>query len=109
MSSRIQGLVALAVTWLSGCVGPSVDVASLRRAFETAKPGDTLVIPQGEYDVDGAVPIPLKSDLTVIAYGANFRLPERMGDKARAVVFQGENIRNLTWKGGHFVGHVFDQ
>ena len=109
MSSRIQGLVALAVTWLSGCVGPSVDVASLRRAFETAKPGDTLVIPPGDYAVDGAVPIPLKSDLTVIAYGANFRLPERMGDKARAVVFQGENIRNLTWKGGHFVGHVFDQ
>ena len=59
MSSRIQGLVALAVTWLSGCVGPSVDVASLRRAFETAKPGDTLVIPPGDYAVDGAVPIPL--------------------------------------------------
>jgi hypothetical protein len=59
--------------------------------------------------VDGAVPITLKSGLTVIAYGANFRLPEHMGDKARAVVFQGENIRNLTWKGGHFVGYVFDQ
>ena len=109
MSSRTLGLLTLAVAWLSGCVSPTGDVSSLRRAFETAKPGDTLVIPPGEYDVDGAVPIPLKSDLTVIAYGANFRLPERMGDKARAVVFQGENIRNLTWKGGHFVGHVFDQ
>ena len=101
--------LAIFASLLAGCVGPSVDVASLRRAFETAKPGDTLVIPPGEYAVDGAVPIPLKSDLTVIATGATFRLPERMGDKARAVVFQGENIRNLTWRGGHFVGHVFDQ
>lgn len=96
ISSRKLGLLVLALTWLSGCVSPTGDVSSLRRSFETAKPGDTLVIPPREYDVDGAVPIPLKSDLTVIAYGANFRLPERMGDKARAVVFQGENVRNLT-------------
>lgn len=106
---RVFIALAASLSLLSGCVDPSVEVADLRRAFETAKPGDTLVIPPGEYAVDGALPIPLKSDLTVIAYGANFRLPERMGDKARAVVFQGENIRNLTWKGGHFVGHVFDQ
>ncbi len=101
-------LITATLFFLTGCVGPSVDVASLRRSFETAKPGDTLVIPPGDYAVDGTVPIPLRSDLTVIAYGATFRLPERMGDKARAVVFQGENIRNLTWKGGRFVGHVFD-
>ena len=106
---RLFIALAASLSLLSGCVGPSVDVASLRRAFETAKPGDTLVIPPGEYAVDGAVPIPLKSDLTVIATGATFRLPDQMGDKARAVVFQGENISNLTWKGGHFVGHVFDQ
>ncbi|MEY5006674.1 MAG: hypothetical protein RI969_1762, partial [Verrucomicrobiota bacterium] len=106
---RVFIALAASLSLLSGCVGPTGDIASLRRAFETAKPGDTLVIPQGDYAVDGAVPIPLKSDLTVIAEGVNFRLPERMGDKARAVVFQGENIRNLTWKGGRFVGHVFDQ
>lgn len=108
MATRILGLLLLLGSMLSGCVSPSVDVTSLRRSFETAKPGDTLVIPPGDYAVDGTVPILLKSDLTVIAYGATFRLPERMGDKARAVVFQGENIRNLTWKGGRFVGHVFD-
>jgi len=108
MANRILGLLLLLGSLLSGCVSPSVDVASLRRSFETAKPGDTLVIPPGDYAVDGTVPIPLRSDLTVIAYGATFRLPARMGDKARAVVFQGENIRNLTWKGGRFVGHVFD-
>jgi hypothetical protein len=106
---RFFALFAPLAIWLSGCVSPSGDIAALRRTFETAKPGDTLVIPPGEYAVDGAVPIPLKSDLTVIANGATFRLPDQMGDKARAVIFQGENIRNLTWRGGRFVGHVFDQ
>jgi hypothetical protein len=98
------------VLWLTGCVvGRAGDVAALRHAFATAKPGATLVIPPGDYALDGKVPIPLKSDLTVIADGATFLLPERMGDKARAVIFQGENVRNLTWRGGRFVGHVFDQ
>jgi hypothetical protein len=106
---RLFALSLTWVLWLTGCVNPTGDVASLRRAFETAKPGDTLVIPPGDYAMDGKLPIPLKSDLTVIAEGATFRLPERMGDKARAVVFQGEDIRNLTWRGGRFVGHVFDQ
>jgi hypothetical protein len=102
-------LLTLLCALLIGCVGLANNETSLRRAFETAKPGDTLVIPPGDYAVDGKVPIPLKSDLTVIAEGATFRLPEHMGDKARAVVFQGEDIRNLTWRGGRFVGHVFDQ
>lgn len=102
-------LLTLIGAVITGCVGPGNDDSSLRRAFEAAKPGDTLVIPPGDYAVDGKVPIPLKSDLTVIAEGATFRLPEHMGDKARAVVFQGEDIRNLTWRGGRFVGHVFDQ
>ncbi len=31
-----------------------------------------------------------------------------MGDKARAVVFQGENVMNLRWRGGRFTGRVFD-
>ena len=101
----IANLAAL----LSECVSPAGDVASLRHAFEAAKPGDTLVIPPGDYALDGKVPIPIKSDLTVIAEEATFRLPEQMGDQARAVLFQGEDIRNLTWRGGRFVGHVFDQ
>jgi hypothetical protein len=102
-------LMTSALAYLTGCLIRTDEVSSLRRAFESAKPGDTLVIPPGDYALDGKVPIPLKSDLTVIADGVTFRLPEHMGNKARAVVFQGENIRNLTWRGGHFVGHVFDQ
>lgn len=94
---------------LTACGSPKQDVAPLRSAFETAKAGDTIVIPPGEYHLDGAVPIPLMSDLTIIAEEVTFRLPERMGDKARAVLFQGQDVRNLTWRGGRFVGHVFDQ
>jgi hypothetical protein len=109
MKAHLLACLALLGTLLIGCVGLGNDDTSLRRAFETAKPGDTLVISPGDYALDGKVPIPLKSDLTVIAEGATFRLPEHMGDKAHAVVFQGEDIRNLTWRGGRFVGRVFDQ
>jgi hypothetical protein len=109
MKAHLLACLALLGTLLIGCVGLGNDDTSLRRAFEAAKPGDTLVIPPGDYALDGKVPIPLKSDLTVIAEGATFRLPEHMGDKARAVVFHGEDIRNLTWRGGRFVGRVFDQ
>ena len=109
MKAHLLACLALLGTLLIGCVGPAGDETSLRRAFEAAKPGDTLVITPGDYALDGKVPIPLKSDLTIIAEGATFRLPERMGDKGRAVVFQGEDIRNLTWRGGRFVGRVFDQ
>jgi hypothetical protein len=94
---------------LTACGSPKQDVAPLRSGFETAKAGDTIVIPPGEYHLDGAVPIPLMSDLTIIAEEVTFRLPERMGEKARAVLFQGQDVRNLTWRGGRFVGHVFDQ
>ena len=109
MKASVLTALTLLVTLFGGGANQTGNPDSLRRAFESAKPGDTLVIPPGEYALDGKVPIPLKSDLTIIAEGAAFRLPEQMGDKARAVVFQGENIRNLTWRGGRFVGHVFDQ
>jgi hypothetical protein len=109
MKASILTAFTLLGTLSGGCATQTGNPDSLRRAFESAKPGDTLVIPPGEYALDGKVPIPLKSDLTIIAEGAAFRLPEQLGDKARAVVFQGENIRNLTWRGGRFVGHVFDQ
>jgi len=109
MKAFVLTSVTLLGTLFGGCATQTGNPDSLRRAFESAKPGDTLVIPPGEYALDGKVPIPLKSDLTIIAEGAAFRLPEQLGDKARVVVFQGENIRNLTWRGGRFVGHVFDQ
>ena len=67
-----------------------------------------VTIPPGDYDLDGADPIPLSSRTTVFAYGARFHLPEKLGDQARAVVFAGENLRDFRWFGGHFRGSVFD-
>lgn len=67
-----------------------------------------VTIPAGDYHLDGARPIPLKSSTTVMAHGARFILPETLPDKARVVLFAGENIAHFAWHGGEFVGHVFD-
>ncbi len=105
---RPHALLLTMLLGLTGCLTPTGDLAALRRAFEASRPGDTLIIPPGDYAWDGASPIPLKSNLTVIADGATFRLPMAMGDRARAVLFQGQDVRDLTWRGGRFVGQVFD-
>jgi hypothetical protein len=70
--------------------------------------GGKVTIPPGDYDLDGSEPIPLGSEMTVIAYGARFHLPEKLGDQARAVLFSVENVKYLRWFGGHFQGRVFD-
>jgi hypothetical protein len=46
--------------------------------------------------VTGEKPVPLSSHTYVSARGARFHLPEKMGDKARAVIFAGENIADFT-------------
>jgi hypothetical protein len=70
--------------------------------------GGTVIIPPGDYRLDGVAPIPLVSRTTVSAHGARFVMPDALGDKARVVLFSGENLHDVTWQGGHFVGHVFD-
>lgn len=70
--------------------------------------GGVLTIPPGEYELDGSPPLPLRSHTTVLAYGARFRLPGRLGDGARFVGFAGTDVQGLTWCGGEFHGHVFD-
>lgn len=70
--------------------------------------GGVVTIPPGDYHLDGIKPLPLASNMTVLAHGARFILPETLPDKARVVVFAGENISHFTWHGGDFVGHVFD-
>ncbi len=55
MIPRLGALLILVTSLLSGCVSPNGDVASLRRSFETAKPGDTLVIPQDPVLFSGSV------------------------------------------------------
>ncbi len=73
-----------------------------------AESGGTVTIPPGDYHLDGVEPIPLPSHTTVLAYGARFHLPKNLGDRARAVLFAGENLSDFRWFGGHFRGRVFD-
>src|SRR6202012_4521355 len=85
------------------------DTAKLAALFApVAEHGGTVTIPPGDSALDGKESIPLASHTTIFAYGAQFHLPESLGDKARVVVFSGENVSDLRWFGGHFIGHVFD-
>ncbi|MBM4094142.1 MAG: hypothetical protein FJ276_32760 [Planctomycetes bacterium] len=67
-----------------------------------------VTIPPGDYDLDGKTPLEIASRMTVTAYGARFHLPKKLADKARVVLFAGENVSDFRWFGGHFSGHVFD-
>jgi hypothetical protein len=73
-----------------------------------AEHGGVVTIPPGDYELDGATPLPIASHTTVSAYGARFYLPKALGDKARVVLFAGENVSDFRWFGGNFTGHVFD-
>jgi len=84
------------------------DTPRLMELFSQASRGSTVTIPPGDYELAGTEPMTLASHTTVHAYGARFHLPKTLGDKARVVLFAGENISDLRWFGGHFTGHVFD-
>lgn len=70
--------------------------------------GGVVTIPAGDYHLDGTQPLAIASDMTVFAHGARFILPETLPEKARVVLFAGEDIARFAWHGGEFVGHVFD-
>ena len=85
------------------------DFAKLAAIFAPSlENGGVITIPPGDYELDGQKPLPLASNLTINAYGARFYFPKTLGDKARVVLFSGENISDLRWFGGHFNGRVFD-
>lgn len=90
--------------------GVTDDTAAFVRCFAAAKDagGGTIAIPPGDYALSGATPIPLCSRLTVLAHGARFHLPERLGDKARLVLFSGSDLQQVHWRGGRFLGRCFD-
>lgn len=75
---------------------------------ELLEKGGVVTIPAGDYHLDGSKPLPLTSNMTVIAHGARFILPESLPEKARIVLFAGEDIAHFAWHGGEFIGHVFD-
>jgi hypothetical protein len=99
--------VALAALAAQPCLGD--DTSKLIEIFAPAiERGGMVAVPPGDYELDGTKPVPLASHTTVSAYGARFHFPKTLGDKARAVLFAGENISDFHWFGGHFDGHVFD-
>jgi hypothetical protein len=110
MKPTLTALPALtcAALFASVVLATGDDSARLAALFSQAPAGAVVTVPPGDYSLDGAQPIPLSSGLTVMAYGARFHFPERLGDKARAVMFAGENVHDLRWFGGHFAGRVFD-
>ena len=104
-------ILALSVGFLGATASTvfSSDFDRIRDLFADARQKNTVVtIPPGDYRLDGREPIALHSNSIVSAYGARFHFLESLSDQARVVLFSGENIRNLTWHGGHFEGHVFD-
>jgi hypothetical protein len=88
--------------------GVGDDTQAFQRCFAAAAAGGTIIIPPGDYALGGGAPIPLSSTTTVIAQGARFHLPERLGDGARLVLFSGTDIHDFAWRGGEFIGHCFD-
>lgn len=119
MRSRIPLLLAALASHYSLGAGP-FNLESYLQKYNTEEAlqhcfvdaaksgGGTVTIPPGDYWVNGNAPIPLSSNISVSAYGARFHLPEHLGDKARIVLFEGSNVQNFSWFGGHFEGHCFD-
>lgn len=108
MASLSRGWSTVFAVPLLLSIARADDRAALAALFTATPPGRTIAIPPGDYHLDGTQPISLASHTTVMAYGARFHLPDALGDKARLVLFTGENIRDFRWFGGSFHGHVFD-
>ena len=107
LSMRVSSLVLIIVSLVSPAFGD--DFAKLKDIFTSSVERAGLVtIPPGDYELDGTKPLPLASHMTVTAYGARFHLPTKLGDKARVVLFAGNNVSDFRWFGGHFSGNVFD-
>lgn len=107
LSMRVSSLVLIIVSLVAPAFGD--DFTKLKDIFTSSVEHAGLVtIPPGDYELDGTKPLPLASHMTVTAYGARFHLPTKLGDKARVVLFAGNNVSDFRWFGGHFSGNVFD-
>ena len=90
--------------------GKTDDTPAFQRLFSAVAKagGGTVIIPVGNYFLQGDAVIPISSNTTVSAYGARFFLPRTLGDKARITLFSGMDIQNFSWFGGYFEGYCFD-
>lgn len=103
------GILTFIVLLLVPRLSLSDDTEIIRNLFNAStERGSTINIPPGDYYLEGKEPVELKSDRTVYAYGARFHFPEELEDKSRRLLFNGENLSNFNWFGGHFQGKVFD-
>lgn len=107
MKIKFVFLTALLLTPLA--VVHADDSAKLRELFALVpESGGTVTIPPGDYALEGESPLAIRSNMTIMAYGASFHFPQELEKQNRRVMFAGENVSNLRWFGGHFTGHVFD-
>lgn len=87
------------------------DTEAFARCFEAARQESAdavqIIIAPGNYHLDAIEPIPLCSNLTVLADGANFYFPEDLTNPRHRTMFAGAGISRFTWKGGCFHGHVY--
>ena len=104
---RLSSVLPILVSLAAPVLGDDFDKLEAILA-QSRERGGVITIPSGDYELDGQKPLLLASHLTINAYGVRFHLPKMLGDKARVVLFSGENISDLRWFGGHFTGHVFD-
>ncbi len=106
------GIARFAYAWLALICLAQISVADDRQRLESlfanAGRGETIVIPPGEYQLDGTNAIALRSGTRVSAYGARFVMPARLANGARLVLFQGTDLTDFEWLGGSFHGNVFD-
>ena len=58
-----------------GSVSMADDSATLAALLEK---GGVVTIPAGDYRLDGTTPLPLASNMTVMAHGVRFILPESL-------------------------------
>ncbi len=102
-------LLLVTLTLAVGGVLHGDDSAVISSLLEQgAQRGGLVTIPPGDYQLEGKTPLKLLSGMTVSAYGARFHFPKTLGDKARVVLFSGEDLSDFRWFGGHFAGEVFD-
>ena len=100
MTTRITLLIMTVLLLMPAAVHAD-DSAQITALFAAVtEDGGIVTIPPGDYLLDGAQPIPLTSGTTVMAYGARFHLPEKLGDKARVVLFAGENVTDFRGLAG---------
>ncbi|MCC6511445.1 MAG: right-handed parallel beta-helix repeat-containing protein [Pirellulaceae bacterium] len=101
-------LFAFSFTLLDVPVCSADDSHRIRELLAISDSSGVVTIPPGDYMLDGTQPLALSSNTTIMAHGARFHLPKTLPDKAKLVVFAGQDISHFAWHSGEFLGHVFD-